>query len=86
MPEVRSWGYQECLPHQAAIIDFAVAINGLEASSSSKDAATADALTCGTQLLSRPEMGMYNSLKGLLSAVKDPERKRAILQALTEME
>jgi hypothetical protein len=79
LPEVKSWGYQECLPHQAAIIDVAVAINGLDALSLKRKADE-------TLALSRPEMGVYNSLKGLLSAIKDPERKKAILQALTDTE
>lgn len=82
LPEVKSWGYQECLPHQAAIIDVAAAINGLDG----LDALSLKRKADETLALSRPEMGVYNSLKVLLSAIKDPERKKAILQVLTETE
>jgi len=85
LDEVKSWGYQECLPHQAAIIDVAVAINGLD-NLSLKRKADDEAIECGKQFLSRPEIGVYTSLKGLLSAIKNPERKKAILEALTETE
>ena len=74
LQEVKSWGYQECLPHQAAVIDAVVAINNLDSSSTCHDS---NGLT-----LSAPERGMHDMIKNLLLAVKDPERRSAILQAL----
>jgi hypothetical protein len=78
--EVKSWGYQECLPHQAAIVDAVVAITGLD----SKD--NSAGTTVGTVSLFGSEMGMYTTIKSLLSSVKDPERKKVILQALADVE
>lgn len=77
LQEVEAWGYQECLPHQAAIIDTVVAMNSLDPTAST---------SVDNFPLSAPEIGISNVIKSLLSVVKDPSRRKAILLALAEAE
>ena len=78
LEEVKSWGYQECLPHQAAIIDAVAALNNLDSLSNNENIPNG--------LLSSSEKGIHDVMQKILSGIKNPDRKKAILLALAKEE
>ena len=78
LEEVKSWGYQECLPHQAAIIDAVAALNNLDSLSINEDIPNG--------LLSSSEKGVHDLIRSILSGIQNPDRKKAILLALANDE
>lgn len=77
LTEVKSWGYQECLPHQAAVIDAVVLRHGLSLSSPSLNSSS-------SSQLSPPELGVSYIIEKVLSSVQEPERREAILKSLLQ--
>lgn len=77
LEEVKSLGYQECLPHQAAIIDAAVVSHGLR---HRRD------LPNSPSSLSQTELGVLDIIKNVLSVVGDVDRKAVIIRALSELQ
>ena len=73
LEEVHAWGYQECLPHQAAVIETAAVLAGLTESDANGDVT-----------LSLPENGVVTSVMKLLEGIPDPVRKRAVLEAVLQ--
>lgn len=69
--EVHAWGYQECLPHQAAVIETAAVLAGLTGAQTEVEGD-----------LSLPEQGVVTSLLKLLEGIPDPGRKKAVLEAV----
>ena len=78
LEEVKLWGYQECLPHQAAIIDAVAALNNLDSLSNNENIPNG--------LLSSSEKGIHDVMQKILSGIKNPDRKKAILLALAKEE
>lgn len=78
LEEVKLWGYQECLPHQAAIIDAVAALNNLDSLSINEDIPNG--------LLSSSEKGVHDLIRSILSGIQNPDRKKAILLALANDE
>lgn len=75
LKEVKLWGYQECMPHQAAVIDAVAALNDLHSFSPSTDHLDG---------LSFSEKGVHDVIKGFLAAIKNPDSRKAILLALAQ--
>ena len=77
LSEVRSWGYQDCLPHQAALIDAVALRHNLNLPTPSLNSSSSPHLTAS-------EIGVSYILRKVLSAVHEPERRDAILKSLMQ--
>jgi acetoin utilization deacetylase AcuC-like enzyme len=75
LEEVKLWGYQECQPHQAAVVDAVAAMLGLGAEA---DASSSSSSTFAT--LSTQEKVVVNAIRGVLSGISDPSRRAAVLE------
>jgi acetoin utilization deacetylase AcuC-like enzyme len=79
LSEVKSWGYQDCLPHQAAIIDAVNATHGLGLGLG----LNVSNPHSGNPQLSTSELGIYDIIDKVLSSISDADRRAAILLALS---
>lgn len=80
LDEVHGWGYQDCLPHQAAVVDAAAVLAGI---SSSQDTSM-DSGWLIDQGWTETERTAIREMMQLLDScqVENPTRKQAILQEL----
>ena len=77
LDEVHGWGYQDCLPHQAAVVDAAAVLAGISQDTSMDSGWLLDQGWTDTERTAIREM------KQLLdSQIENPNRKQAILQEL----
>ena len=65
-------------PHQAAIIDAVAALNNLDSLSNTENIPDG--------VLSSSEKGVHDVMRKILSGIKNPDRKKAILLALAKEE
>lgn len=76
LEEVRDWGYQECQPHQAQLIEFVAKNHNLSALG-------ADSI-CGESMLATKEESIQIAIFELLRSVT-PQNRRLVLSNLCEM-
>ena len=75
---MHGWGYQECLPHQAAVVDAAAALAGL-----CQDTSLDSGWLTDQQGWSDTERTVLREMRQLLDdQVVDSSRKQAILQEM----
>ena len=77
LDEVHGWGYQECLPHQAAVVDAAAALAGVAQGTSLDSGWLSD------QGWTETERTVMREMRQILDdQILDPTRKQAILHEI----